>query len=201
MGSTFIKMDIKKIWVANRKRLWDILLVGLILLIIFSPNAKAWIMKQIVSTGLLKAEIKKVNSNALTAKAIFSFKDSTGKIVSTDDLKGKIVFINFWASWCPPCRAEMPSLENLYQKLKTDQRFVFVFINEDDDQSKAKKFLEENNYSFPFFTQSGNVPANIFEGSLPTTTVLNKEGVIVLKHEGMASYDTESFMKQLKDLL
>jgi len=176
MGSTFIKMDIKKIWVANRKRLWDILLVGLILLIIFSPNAKAWIMKQIVSTGLLKAEIKKVNSNALTAKAIFSFKDSTGKIVSTDDLKGKIVFINFWASWCPPCRAEMPSLENLYQKLKTDQRFVFVFINEDDDQSKAKKFLEENNYSFPFLPNQEMFPPIFSKGACQQPPCSIKKG-------------------------
>jgi len=194
-------MDIKKIWVEHRKRIWDILLLGLLLLIFFSPNAKTWIMKQIVSTGLLKAEIKKVKSDSSSTKAIFSFKDSTGKMVSTDDLKGKIVFINFWASWCPPCRAEMPSLENLYQKLKTDKRFVFVFINEDDDQSKAKKFLEEHNYSLPFFTRSGNVPANIFEGTLPTSIVLNKEGAIVLKHEGMASYDQESFLNQLKALL
>ncbi|MBS1668401.1 MAG: TlpA family protein disulfide reductase [Bacteroidetes bacterium] len=194
-------MDIKKTWLVNRKRVWDILLVGLPLFIIVSPNAKTWIMKQIVSTGLLKAEIKKANSNDSTVKAFFSFKDSTGKIASTNDLKGKIVFINFWASWCPPCRAEMPSLENLYHTLKSDQRFVFVFINEDDDQSKAKRFLEENNYSLPVFTSFGNVPTNIFEGSLPTTVVLNKEGEIVLKHVGMASYDTESFMEQLKALL
>ena len=194
-------MDIKKTGVAFKKRFWDILLVGLVLLIFFSPNAKTWIMKQIVSTGLLKAEIKKVKSNDSTRKANFSFKDSTGKIVSTGDLKGKIVFINFWASWCPPCRAEMPSLENLYQKLKNDPRFVFVFFNEDDEPSKAKKFLEENNYSLPLFTSSGNVPANIFDGSLPTSIVLNKDGEIVLKHEGMASYDQESFLNQLKALL
>ena len=194
-------MDIKKIWVDYKKRFWDILLVGLVLLFIFSPTAKTWIMKQIVSTGLLKADIKKLSGSDSTTKAIFSFKDSTGTIVSTEDLKGKIVFINFWASWCPPCRAEMPSLENLYQKLKNDQRFVFVFINEDDESSKAKKFIEENHYSLPFFTRSGNVSPSIFEGSLPTTIVLNKEGAIVLKHEGMASYDQESFVNQLEALL
>lgn len=95
----------------------------------------------------------------------------------------------------------MPSIDALYKKFEKDDRFVFLFINEDDDKQKAKNYIEKHQYSIPLYSRSGNIPNEIFSGSLPTTIVINKEGKIVLKHEGMAGYDTDAFMKQLKDLL
>ena len=183
-----------------KKKWGSILFYGVVILLIFSPGAKSWLLQQVVSTGLLKAEIKNNNAKNLPDAATFSFIDSNGKTSTTADLKGKVVFINFWASWCPPCRAEMPSLENLYQKLKDNSNFVFLFINEDDDRSKGLKYLEANDFTIPFYQASGNVPAEIFSGSLPTTIVLNKKGTVVLKHSGMARYDTQDFMSQLKEL-
>ncbi len=186
-----------------KKRAVSGLLILLLLILIFNPNAKAFLLKQLISTGLFSAEIEKNNTNNYNypVNAYFNFTDSEGKLISTTDLKGHVVFINFWASWCPPCRAEMPSLESLYKKLKNDDRFVFVFINEDEDKTKAKNYLEEYHYTFPLSASSGNVPNELFNGSLPTTVVINKEGKIVLKHEGMAGYDTEAFIVQLKELL
>jgi len=182
-----------------KKRWGSILFYGVVILFIFSPGAKSWLLQQVVSTGLLKAEIKNNNAKGLPDAATFLFIDSNGKTSTTADLKGKVVFINFWASWCPPCRAEMPSLENLYQNLKDNSNFVFLFINE-DDRSKGLKYLEANHFTMPFYQASGDVPAEIFSGSLPTTIVLDKNGKVVLKHSGMARYDTEDFMRQLKEL-
>jgi thiol-disulfide isomerase/thioredoxin len=184
------------------KRRWlSILFYALILVFIFSPGAKSWLLQQVVSTGLVKAKIKTNSDKNLQEAAAFSFTDANGKTASTADLKGKVVFINFWASWCPPCRAEMPSLEKLYQQLKDDDRFVFVFINEDDDKNKAIQYLEKNHFTMPLFYTSGTVPPEIYTGNLPTTIVLNKAGKIVLKHKGMAGYDSEQFIGQLKELL
>ncbi|MEO7486352.1 MAG: TlpA disulfide reductase family protein, partial [Ferruginibacter sp.] len=150
----------------------------------------------------LKADIKKVEApNDLKVAPAFLFTDAAGKTASTKDLKGKVVFINFWASWCPPCQAEMPSIIALYKRLEKDDRFVFLFMNEDDDKEKAKKYLERNQYSIPLYNRSGTVPNEIFSGTLPTTLVINKEGKIVLRHEGMAGYDTDAFLRQLEDLL
>jgi thiol-disulfide isomerase/thioredoxin len=192
-------MNLKSIIPIIKKRWASILFYGIIILLIFSPGAKSWLLQQVVSTGLLKAEIKN-GAKDLQNAATFPFIDGEGKTSTTADLKGKVVFINFWASWCPPCRAEMPSLENLYQKLKDNSNFVFLFINEDDDRSKGLKYLEANDFTIPFYQASGNVPAEIFSGSLPTTIVLNKKGKVVLKHSGMARYDTQDFMSQLKEL-
>jgi thiol-disulfide isomerase/thioredoxin len=189
-----LKKELKKRWLS-------IIFYALIILVIFSPGAKSWILQQVVSTGLLKAEIKKDSTKKLPEAPVFSFIDSNGKAATTADLKGKVVFINFWASWCPPCRAEMPSLVNLYQKFKADDRLVFLFMNEDDDKNKAIQYLEKNHFTIPLFYSSGNVPHEIFSGSLPTTVVLDKEGKIVLKHQGMAAYNTEDFIRQIEELL
>lgn len=187
-------------WV--KKRWGSILIYALLALLIFSPDAKSWLLQQVVSTGLLKADIKEATADkSLPEAATFSFTDANGKMATTAGLKGKVVFINFWASWCPPCRAEMPDLEKLYQKLKDDERLVFLFINEDEDTSKAIQYLQKNNFTMPLHYASGNVPGEIFSGSLPTTVVINKEGKIVLKHQGMARYNSEDFIRQLKELL
>lgn len=195
-------MNLNNLFKEMKKRWLSTLLCGLLIIFIFNPDAKSWVLQQLVSTGLFKAEIKKGDMNkSLQEAATFSFTDSLGNTVAISELKGKVLFINFWASWCPPCRAEMPSLEELYKKLKDDNRFVFLFINEDEDRNKAIRYFEKNNFTMPLYYRVGQVSDEIFSGTLPTTVVINKEGKVVLKHEGMAKYNTETFIRELKELL
>jgi thiol-disulfide isomerase/thioredoxin len=181
----------------------NILFFGLLFFFVFSTDAKSWLLQKLVSVGFFKAEINKETSIKAHSEIVPSFKfyDDKRQIVSTSDLKGKVVFINFWATWCPPCRAEMPSLNALYNNFKEDDRFVFLFINEDEDPEKANTYLLKEGYDFPPTSRTGNVPDLIFSGTLPTTVVLNKEGQVVLKKEGLAAYNTPTFIQQLKDLL
>jgi thiol-disulfide isomerase/thioredoxin len=181
----------------------NLLLIGLLLVVLVSPDAKSWVLKQFVSIGLFKADIKH-NKEAKPANSLalnFSFVDENGKAVSVADLKGKVVFINFWASWCPPCRAEMPSINAMYNKLKDDDRFVFLFVSEDDNLATAKAYMQKNKFTLPILNSSGAIPAEMYNGTLPTTTILDKEGNIVMMHEGMANYNSDGFLKQLKGLL
>ena len=195
-------MQLNKFYTSLKENAVTMLLGAFVLVLIISPDAKSWMLQQLVSVGLFKAEIKKeaVNDNS-SVNTEFAFTNSTGITATTASLKGKVVFVNFWASWCPPCRAEMPSLNNLYKKLKDDNRFVFLFMNEDEDKKKTIQYLDKNNFIIPLYERSENVPNEIFSGTMPTTIVLNKQGKIVLKHEGMAGYNTDEFIKQLKDLL
>lgn len=157
-----------KNWIGN------LLFFGLLLLLLFNPSAKAWLLQQLLAVGLFKAEIKK-EAPALNTAA-FSFRNERGEVVSTSDLEGKVVFINFWATWCPPCRAEMPALQELYKQFAGDERIVFLFLSEDEDPEKAKAYWQKNGFTMPLLSSIGNVPAEIFSGTLPTTLVLNKEG-------------------------
>ena len=182
------------------KRVFNYLLIGFLIFIIISPNGKAWVLRQFISVGLFKAEIKKDAAKDLHETQSFSFTDSKGNTNNTPMLEGKVVFINFWASWCPPCRAEMPSINELYKKLQGDTNFVFLSINEDDDKSKAAAYLENNHFSFPIYCSSGSVPEGVFSGTLPTTVIMNKQGNMVLNHKGLGGYDSDSFIRQLKEL-
>ena len=129
----------------------NILFFGLLLVLLVDPVAKGWLLRQLMAVGLFKAEIKKEAplTNLPAAATAFSFRDEKGAVVSTADLQGKVVFINFWATWCPPCIAEMPSLNELYNKFRNDAQFVFIFINEDDDMAKARTFMHKNHSASP----------------------------------------------------
>ena len=183
------------------KTVYNILFFGLLIFFIFSTDAKSWVLRQMVSIGLFKPDIQKEGIKSEGTNVAFSFQDEKGNIISSNDLKGKVVFINFWATWCPPCRAEMPSLNEMYNKLKDDDRYVFLFVNEDEDPAKATAYLQKNNFSMPVITRAGQIPPQVFSGTLPTTVVLNKDGRIVMKKEGLANYNKDDFLKQLEDLL
>ena len=185
------------------KKVGNYLFIGLLLLLVFNPAAKAWLLRQFMNVGLFKAGMKKeavVNQNQAPAQH-FVFRDVNGVASSTAELEGKVVFINFWATWCPPCVAEMPGMNAMYKQLRGDERFVFLFINEDEDPEKAKEFLQKKGFAMPLFTRAGNAPAGIYSGTLPTTVVLDKTGKVVFKHEGFANYNNSEFIAQLKALL
>lgn len=187
----------------NRKsiinKVSNVVFFAALLLLLLSTDAKSWVLRQLVSVGFYNARIEPA-TEAASAKP-FSFTDDRGNNVSTADLQGKVIFINFWASWCPPCRAEMPALNNLYQQMKNEDKLVFLFLNEDEDLSKAKKYLDKEGFTLPLFTTQGGIPPEIYSGTLPTTVIIDKEGRVVMKEEGMADYDNTAFVGQLRELL
>lgn len=191
---------------SKKKSRWkiasNILFYGLLIFVLVNTNARSWVLQQIIATGLFNAKIKTGSTaDANTPDVSFAYYNETGQIASLTDLKGKVVFINFWATWCPPCRAEMPSMHAMFNKLKDDDRFVFLFINEDEDLSKAKAYLKSHAFSFPLSTRAGQVPEALYSSTLPTTVVIDKNGRIAYKREGIANYNTPAFIAQLQNLL
>jgi thiol-disulfide isomerase/thioredoxin len=193
-------MNIKPIFQKIKKHWGSIIFYAVILFFVFNTDAKSWVLRQVIATGVLDTGIKKDAPDKQPVNTSFSFSSPEGNTLTSSTLQGKVVFINFWASWCPPCRAEMPSLNSLYLTLKNDNRFVFLFVSEDDDRTKASEYLKKNNFSIPVYYRS-QASTEMFSGTLPTTIVLDKEGNIVMKHTGLAGYDNKKFISQLKSLL
>ena len=77
--------------------------------------------------------------------------------VELSDLKGKVVFLNQWATWCPPCRAEMPAIEKLYESVDKT-KVAFVMLSLDEDPQKARQFVKQNNFTFPVYVPGGPMP-------------------------------------------
>lgn len=196
-------MENLKIWV--RKNGSTVVLIILFIIILVNKDAKAWLMRQVASTGILNASISEPketqNTSAKFSYAGFMLKNEDGKITDISALQNKVVFINFWASWCPPCRAEFPSVQKLYDQYKDNPDMVFLTVNLDDNIALGKSYLKENGFTVPFLVPAGNIPDVLYSGSLPTTVVLDKKGEIRLHHKGLADYSKDSFYKQIDELL
>lgn len=185
-----------------RKNGFTTLLLIFIGVMFVSPDAKSFVIRQLMITGLFNANIQSKEADKANHTNIdFDFSDENGSVQNTSSLRGKVVFINFWASWCPPCRAEFPSIETLYSKFNDNPDIFFLMINQDNDLAKGKAYLNKENFTVPLFTTYGNVPEAIYSGALPTTVVLDKNGNIRYHNTGFANYASDKFVKQITQLI
>ncbi len=105
--------------------------------------------------------------------------DLSGRQVSLSDFKGKILFVNFWATWCPPCREEMPSMQKLHARLK-DKDFLIVAIDLQESAEPVKKFLNEYELTFMTLLDLKGETGPLFGiNSIPTTLIMDKNGMII----------------------
>ena len=125
----------------------------------------------------------------------------TGRPVTIDDYKGKVVLLNIWATWCPPCRVEMPSMQHLHQKLAgTDFRLVAVSVDE-EDSTVVNKFARQLGLTFEILHDQDGTIRGIYQTTgVPESFVIDRDGVIVKKIIGAADWDApvnEALIRQL----
>jgi thiol-disulfide isomerase/thioredoxin len=123
------------------------------------------------------------NAKGMPLVPDFTLKDEQGKEISLSDYSGKVVILNFWASWCPPCKAEMPEFNKMNNELKDSKDIVLLTINLTDGQretkEKAVKFLKDNKYSLTALFDVQGTVADIFGiQSIPTTVVIDRDGYL-----------------------
>lgn len=129
----------------------------------------------------------------------FTIKDLQGNKIPFEQFKGKVIFLNMWATWCGPCRAEMPGIQSLYNKVKSDS-IVFVMLSWDQDRDKAKieKYIEKNSFSFPVYQPAGYLPDHLQVPSIPTTFIISKAGKLIQKEVGTRNYNTKRMLQYLQ---
>ena len=108
----------------------------------------------------------------------FTLIDLEGNQVSLSDFRGKTVFVNFWATWCPPCRAEMPEIEAVYQEYK-DKGVVIIGVDIEETKEEVLQFVQQGGYSWTFVLDTtGEVTANYKIQAIPTSFFIDREGII-----------------------
>lgn len=129
-----------------------------------------------------------------------SFKTLNGQTVSLNDYRDKVLFLNVWATWCAPCRAEMPDMANLHQELSGEGLSIVAVT--DEDPETVNRFLAENSYPFTVLLDPENILSERFsiEG-IPTTFVVDSEGRLALQQTGGFSWGSTSSIRSFRQLL
>ncbi len=176
----------------------SILLGVFVIALVFSPDTKAWVSRGLMKIGLFKPDLERVETPgdgapaetpaAVPAKPSVFFADGSGNRIDVANQEGKVVFINFWATWCPPCIAEMPSIDKLYEQFRDNDHIVFVMADVDNQYEKSKQFMDDRNLSLPVHVPAGEIPGQWLGSAIPTTIILDKQGQVAARHEGMADY-------------
>ena len=134
----------------------------------------------------------------------FSLRDLEGKSVSLSELKGKVVIMSFWATWCGPCKEEMPHLQKLYGELH-DKGLTVLSIATDDARSasRVKPFIKKNGYSFPVLLDRDSTVIATYNPpkTLPYTVVIDQKGEVVKRHSGYNPGDEEELRHLVEGLL
>lgn len=128
-------------------------------------------------------------------KSFLVYNDS--ETIPFQNFDNEVIVINYWATWCPPCIAEMPNFQNVYNDYKDN--VVFLFLTTDSD-AQTDKFLNKHEYNLPVYNYD-KLPSPLNHNSIPTSFVLNRKGEIVFSHTGAYKWDSDSFREFLDELI
>lgn len=186
----------------NKKVLGNILFLGFFIFL-FTPyglNTRAKLTQGVTYIKTLitppKAETVENRVDVDTDFVLKGIVNATD--INLNELKEKVVFINYWATWCPPCRAEMPSIQSLYDDYKDKIEFIFITS---DNKSKVEKFYSNYNYNLPTYNMLSNAPQEINTRSIPATFILDKQAKVALSEFGPADWNNDKVRKLLDELL
>ena len=176
----------KKRWYS---KLFDALFVFLVIMLII-PSTRKEVMTYTSKVRMYLTPVEeKEEKKELTGKSTMVFRDGEGEQHNIGEYLDKPVFINYWATWCPPCRAEMPTLEKLYQQYGQDIHFLFI---SNQPMGKQQDFLNQHNYELPVY-QLASRPGGSFSYSvLPTSLIINRENRVILRKEGAVNWQSKS---------
>ncbi len=160
------------------------------------------LMRAVMMAVLLGLVVSPVHSGELSGPAPdFTLKSNKGKNLKLSEYRGEVILLNFWASWCGPCRQEMPELEKLQARYQ-DYGFTILGVNVEEDPSKADKVLKKTPVSFPILYDTSNKVSKAFDvRAMPSTVMIDRDGNMRYLHKGYVPGDEAEYAKWIKKLI
>ena len=197
----FNKKAFLKVWSVAKS--WVIMIVIMIFLqqTGLLSSISIFANQALMATGVMDASTENTPSKAKDFDYQFTIKTLDGVSVPFGDFKDKVVFLNLWATWCGPCRAEMPSIQALYDKIDKE-KIVFIMLSLDrpDHLPQVKNFISTKEHTFPVYLPDGYLPEQLQVRSIPTTFIIDRNGKLVSQNSGTSNYDTPKFKSYLENL-
>lgn len=165
----------------------NIIFVGLIIIMLI-PTSRNWFLKNVVSRLPFSASTITSEEQKTFTSYNWKLQDLDEKTLDFSELKGqKVLLVNFWATWCPPCVAEMPSLQRLYEDYENKIQFVFV---SNEDKTKIETFLKRKGFTMPVYNRYNDMPSEFDVSKIPTTFIISKRGKIVVQETGITDWNS-----------
>ena len=128
----------------------------------------------------------------------WQLKNMKGEDYNFNSAKNKVVLVNLWATWCPDCIAEMPSLQALYNDYSQKVEFLFVT---NDSKEKVEAFMSKKGFNFPVYNESSKIPSILYSRSIPATYLISKKGEIVISKINAANWNSDTVRNTIDELL
>lgn len=193
-SETTQSFDIK----AFLKKQWSNIVFFAVVLLFIIPSSRMVIQSQLASLFSSTPSLIEENDREQLSNYNLVLKDLEGQTVDLNQSQNKPILINFWATWCAPCIAEMPDLNDLYQTFKNDVDFYFV---SQEDPKVLRNFLKVKNYDLPVFIQQTKLPKPLENNSIPSTYLINQQGEVLAKATGAAKWNDENIHQLIKSML
>ncbi|MCR9265780.1 MAG: TlpA family protein disulfide reductase [Flavobacteriaceae bacterium] len=170
-----------------------------IVLILFTPiGFHARVLVNKIKVFVMSADEVDMDEQKTLTNYRWGLMDVKGQRINFDSFKDQVVVVNIWATWCPPCVAELPSFVDLYGDYK--DKVVFAFVA-NDDTDKVKQFLNRKGYKLPVYFQATSTPTELVSKSIPATYIISKSGKIVVDEKGAADWNSQNTRELLDRLI
>ena len=177
----------------------DIVFVLLLIALAF-PSSRMLVVSTVQRITLFAPSAEKEDDRKTINDAAYQwqFKKLEGRQVNLGAFKNEVVFLNFWATWCPPCVAEMPSIQKLYDDYKGEVSFLLVT---NEKAETVNRFMQKKGLNMPIYLNQYQPPEDFSTSTIPTTYIISKNGEIVMDKEGAARWNSKKVKKILDDLV
>jgi thiol-disulfide isomerase/thioredoxin len=178
----------------NKKFFSNAIFVIAIGLLIYSPT-RIWLLRQIA----FSPSVENVTDRVIINDYDWQLKGLNSENINFKELKGKVVFVNFWATWCPPCRAELPMIQKLYKDYKDKVAFILIT---NENWEKVSQFFNKNNYNLPVYNSASRPPNEFLKtNSIPSSFLLDKNGSVIIEKVGAADWNSSKTRNIIDQIL